>query len=284
MPSLEEIKTIKKAQWYWAHRRQFHYLFIGVLLILDLVLFGIYFVQDNRYANSDSFEKINASLAKEQIDYPFFHELLGPQDLIVNQESVIRSGENYDFLALVENPNPNWQVKEIQYFFDYGSGQTDTGVTFILPDSEKYLYYTSLSEENASFPSLSSVGLVISDIFWQRIREEKDFALLSENPLLAFKYSDLRLERVAEQNQRVTQLAFQLENPTVYNFWEVPLIIVPYQGSQPMALGILPVRYLKTQEKRTIEYLWPYILPSTSRVDIRPDLNILDPSVFIPQN
>ena len=278
-------QQLKIAKWYWTHKKKLYYFFVGFLVLLDIALLGVFFSLQNRHINSDTFWQISASLAVERIDYPFFHKLLGPKDLIITGEQSIPSKGNYDFLCLIENPNPNWQVKNIRYSFQYRGGESPVNSTFILPNSEKYLYITARQLENVGiqiFHRPRGVKLSIKDISWQRIRKHEDFAIISNNPLKSLKFTDLHFEKIIQNNQKVSRISFQVENPTVYSFWEVPLVIVPYRGSLPIALGILPVRYLKTQEKRLLEYLWPYILPSANRVDIRPDLNILDPSIFMP--
>lgn len=277
-------KEIKRAQWYWSHRQQFYYLLVAILFIADLVIGGFYIVKYNNYKESDSLDEISASLVETKIDYLYFHDLFGPQPLSISREAIISQKETYNFLALVENPNLNWQVKEIKYHFEYSANgknqKTETKSTFILPQSEKYLYFIDSTPQERL--SNFKTELIIDDISWQRIRKEEDFALISENPLSSLKFSQVNLQRTAEDNQKVSQLSFQLENPTVYSFWEVPLVIVPYQGNQPVSLGLLPVRYLESQEKRELKYLWPYFLPSITEVDIRPDLNILDSNIFIP--
>jgi len=282
---MEDISSyqFKIAKWYWTNKRKIYTLFIITFVLFDLswlIFAGFKFIT---YYYSTDCHQLARDLAIQRTDYLFFHSLLGPQELIVNISHPIIANQFYDLVALAENNNSDWLVNFSYSFLDLSSSDQQVlsqGESFLLPNSEKYIFATNVSSNH----SLRKVDLVIDKISWKRVRKEKDKQILRENPLLDFQFSKVSLDRFfsEKQNQSVTRLSFEIENPTVYSFWEVPLVLVVYQRTRPIGLGALSVKYLKSKEQRQVEYIWPYILPSATRVDIRPDLYILDPDVFMP--
>ncbi|MDD3102336.1 MAG: hypothetical protein PHE59_04310 [Patescibacteria group bacterium] len=275
------FKQLRAAQWLLAHKKDIRKAKVIFLIILNAVFWGIAIWQGIIYFTlTKSHQEMLVELTKERIDWTSMHEHFKPQDIVISNETAILTLANgqesqYDFVVQAQNLNEKWMMSSIEYYFTFNGGQTLVKKSFILPDEKKYLFI--LGQKNASS---EDVNFQISKINWQRIRHPREANLEILSKLIIH---DPQLNLVmTSQGVEFPQISFTAENQSVYDFWEINFTIALYQNSRIVGINTIPLQYFKNEEKKIIELPWGKIAPQATSVDIRPEVNVLDLSVFMP--
>ena len=275
------FKQLRAAQWLLAHKKDIRKAREVFLIALNAVLWGIAIWQSVIYFSlTKSHQEMLVELTRERIDWPSMHEHFKPQDIVISDETAIltlASGQEsqYDFVVLAQNLNEKWMISSIEYYFSFNGGQTLVKKNFILPDEKKYLFV--LGQKNASS---QDVGFQISKINWQRIRHPREVNLEILSKLII---SNPQLNWImTSQGIELPQVAFTVENQSVYSFWEIDFVVALYQNARIVGINTIPIQYLKGEEKKIIELPWGKTAPQITNIDVRPEINVLDSSVFMP--
>jgi len=275
------FKQLRIAQWFLEHKKDIRKTKEIFLIALSAVIWGVAIWQGILYFTlAKSHQEMLVELTKERIDWISMHEHFKPQDIIISDETAIltlASGQEsqYDFIVETQNLNEKWMVSSIEYYFIFNGGQTLVKKSFILPNERKYLFI--LGQKNASSEDAS---FQISKINWQRIRHprEANLEILSKliihNPQLNWVMTSQGIE--------LPQVEFTVENKSVYSFWEINFAVALYQNARIVGINTIPIQYFKGEEKRIMKLPWGKTAPQATSIDIRPEINVLDLSVFMP--
>jgi hypothetical protein len=195
---------------------------------------------------------------------------------------ILPSDGHYDLAVKIKNPNDKF-LGTFHYCFTAGGRDILCSSGFILPGEEKYLLGLGLGQDLAS-----SVGasLKIVDVSWLRldahqIPDWSSFAAARLNLAVA----DLDLNPAAasglSDKVRLNYLQFSVSNQTPYGYYEVPLDILLYNGAQLVGAQSYRLTDFLPGAKRAVNISWPGRLDSVTRTEVRPDINILDDSVYL---
>ena len=202
------------------------------------------------------------------------------EDLELSPISVFVSGERYDLAVKVKNPNAKFMAT-FNYCFTQGENNIFCGTGFILPGEEKYIL--SLGRNNLS--GLSNVSFQLADIFWQRINPHQisdwdDFAAGRLN--FAIFETDFAAASDSGLSDRISlnTLSFSVKNDTPFGYYEVPFNIILFSGSEIVGVNRYFVNDFIAGETRQVKISWPGNFRSVNRVEVMPELNIIDENVY----
>lgn len=272
------VKQLRFAQWYLAHKKNLRRSFVGFLIVVNVFLWGLNLYQFIFYVQTaEAHELMLKELTTDRIDFVSLHKHFAPYDLIITSYNVIHNKKfDYDFIASIENPNKKWRVANIEYYFSWDGGRTESKKTFILPDQKRYIFI--LGQEISKRPG--NTEIIFSNIDWKRVRpgELQTLGILSK-----LKVWDTRLSFVVPEQKMVSipKVSFKIKNQSIYSFWQVNFIVVLYQRNQISGINVSTVKQLLASEEREIEFMWPDI-PQSTEIEIRPELNVFNSSVFMP--
>jgi len=262
--------------WWVEHKYTVRYLAIltGLAIGGFLLLYGIYGLVDyyliSYSANQRLFQPRTVGL-----NWGYISQVSTPEDLSIGKTQAIRSGDKYDLLVQISNPNDKWYASSLTYHFDFGGVSTETKTTYVLPGESMYL-----AELNVERATAATATLVVEDI---ELKKYPGFASLKEQ-LLNFEITDTayipsrQTQIVGEE--RINQVKFTIENKSPQNYWNVDLIILLYAGTQVRAVNIYNLDSLDSLEQREVTINWPGALPAINKVSVVPQINILDPESF----
>jgi len=239
-----------------------------------LLLYGIYGYVDyyliSYSKNQKLFEPRQVSL-----NWNYIQQISMPLEIQADSVRAIRSKENYDIVTRVTNPNDKWHVSKLDYHFTFGSATTDSKTSFILPGETTYL--VELNQERSGG---ATANLVVEDLEWTK---EPDFAALKEQ-LLRFELSDIAYTPASQTGisgtQPINQVSFKIKNNSAQNFWNIDLIIQLYAGTQLRAINTYNLNSLDSLEEREVVLNWPGVLPAINKVEVIPQIDILDPDSY----
>jgi hypothetical protein len=273
MPDFSD-QELRYGYWYFLHRATIART-VKVSAIVLVALIWLYaswqFIDwlSSRRAEEESMRLLVTSSVNSQ-DY---NQRNAPQDITVGLVTAVPAGQDtYNFLAQVKNPNLKWGAKKVDFVFTVG-GQEFAGSSFLLPLEDKY--FVSLAVTLTSRPT--SVGLSLGEVKWIRIKD------LARFPMPSFIVSDESVEQLPPLEGSTvagTRLKLDLTNTSPYSFWEVAVTAVLSRGGSVQAVGRQVVTNFKGADKKSVEFYWPQGAPVADHLIIKPEVNVLEPSVF----
>lgn len=202
-------------------------------------------------------------------------------DLEISALLVFSSGDNYDLAVKIKNPNEKFTA-DLNYCFKQAATEIICDRAFILPSQEKYIL--ALGQKISG--DIDELAFFAEKTSWQRInsKEIKDWNIFYSSRL-NFVFSNLKFSPAAESglSERINlnSLEFKAQNQTSYAYYEAPLDILLFSGSELVGVN----RYLLTSflagESRDVKLSWPGELRSVNRVEIQPNINIIDEKVYL---
>lgn len=267
---------LRWSDWWVNHRDQVRKAAIGVFIAVDVALlgFGLW-----GFADWLALGGLKEEQAIRQMTGPNYARFggVGLQEVQVGAPFVLPGGvDKVDILAPIENPNTLFWA-EVEYHFVIGGVEQSSLRTFVLPGQAKYLVHLG-----APAASGSGVELKIDRRLWHRAGTFGADSLQS--------VYDTRLDVRGENpvfvpadplaTTPVSSAKFTLANHTAFGYYDVDLLVLLYRGDSIVGVGKVSVDRIAAGEKRPMELFWYQLLPQVTKVEVVPDINIYDESVY----
>jgi len=272
-------KEFELGYWYLTHKVLIRQVLIMILAAISgsLFLFGVVGLVKYYIVDAGKNAALEKSLAQTQLNFAKITELGAPTALDT-ADTVVFAGRDsdYDFVGVVNNDNETWYAESFDYYFQYGDGEkTPVKTDFALPFQQKYLLNLGISVDKR----IADAQLVIENVKWKKVPEYKSL----QEKIVKFEFPTKSLAPVISGNAKsssVTGLTFDVANLSAYSFWEPKFVILFYRSDTLVGVNQTILPEISTSEKKTqtINIFQP--LPSGVRIEILPDINILDPNVF----
>lgn len=259
---------------------------IFILFSLDVLLvsFSSYRFIQFYSVERVQYEKIMSGLVSYNIDYSTYWKKIKPQEMqILELDSVSLSGNKYNFVAKVRNPNINkWVAREIEYYFVYNNQKTEIKKSFLLPGEDKFL--GAFNVESSS--KILKPSLQIANIKWRRIKKGDleeflkkvdnftDFTITEKQFLTA---TELGLEG----GSRTNAVRFLTRNNTIYDYYDIGFFVVTYNGPIITSANYLTLNTFLSNETREAEMRWHEPISRPSLILVEPEVDFFDETVII---
>lgn len=277
------LQKINFGLWLINHRRHF---FIGLVISLamaSLIMYSysIYHYVDYFFGSGVKEQAALNELGTNNMSIDEATRLKNlAKPLTIGTASAIEHNGQLDLWAIVKNPNASYSAV-LNYCFVSSGKELACGNSFIFPGEEKNV----LSLGNKVIKT-SGVSLLVKGTQWNRIDAHKISDWPSYfNERINFTVSDISfkdgLQSGLSDKKSLSVLDFKIKNNSAYGYWEVPLDIVLYSGSFPVALQQYSISEFKSGEERSVRIVWPDSLGAISNTKVLPVINILDDNVFI---
>ncbi|MCX6792658.1 MAG: hypothetical protein NTY12_01400 [Candidatus Falkowbacteria bacterium] len=267
--------------WYIRNRKKFFIALVVVLIITAAGTIGYSLYQFSSYLF------VGAGQDKQT-----FIDLTSSTSLVTNKMNLgsnvsysdVRvlptQNNNSDLVAAVTNANPRLAVN-ISYYFDVNGQRIGATNDFVLPGDTKYLMAL-----NQSISSNSSASLVVEHLSFVRldrhsISDWDQYRLEHFNFLIQNAKFTTSVESGLSEKISLGQLDFKITNNSAYGYITVPLTIVLKSQGQIVAVNRYMINNFKSGEEKSVQISWPGRLPSVNEVEILPDLNIIDDSIYL---
>ncbi|OGY49412.1 MAG: hypothetical protein A3D39_02640 [Candidatus Buchananbacteria bacterium RIFCSPHIGHO2_02_FULL_39_17] len=269
---------LKASYWYVTHKLLLRKILVGFLIFLNLVFYSyslylgllIFVVQDPLLK-----QDLN-QLSGNLIDYRYFHEINRPIPLEILDSAVLGSRDGrFDYILKVRNPNLKLTAAKALFQLVAGSQVMAEKHSFILPGEEKYIAFFGLESSADTAPAIR-----LAQVNWRRVSNYEDF----RQQRFQFSSNEVEFKNagVGSSSSAVSTLNFKITNQSAYNYWQVGVYMVLFSGDQVVGANYLALDNFKSGETRPVEMRWYESLSYVSRVDIIPEVNILDPAVYMP--
>ncbi|HPY08421.1 MAG: hypothetical protein ACOX0H_01770 [Patescibacteria group bacterium] len=246
---------------------------ITILLILISAFFFIY----SSYAYIIYF-------LSGPIDNQPENQVLSPRNIInemsIGSLEIFRNPDSYDLVIELQNNNDNFSA-EFNYCFYQGEHTLKCEKGHVLPSERKYILALGINLADSK-----AVAFKINDIFWARVnrREIADWETFF-NDRINFETTNMEFLNSSRSglsdNVSLNTLEFDYTNHSPYSYFSVPLNILFYNGSSLVAVESYTAKDFLTGETRSIKMTWPGDIGTINRIEVVPDINILDDSVYL---
>ncbi|MDD3711255.1 MAG: hypothetical protein PHP37_01475 [Patescibacteria group bacterium] len=274
----DSLRRVNFGLWFLKNRRTFFLSIILILILLSIILYSRVFYnlyvyiknrpEELRALKELSTISVNFSTTRSAKDL----EVFGPQ-------SFFHSGD-YDFVGRVKNPNDNF-FAFINYCFLDGEEELACSNATVLPNEDKYLVILSKKIDSR----LSNLKFVIKNSNWQRVDVKKygnwsNYFQERSNFLVSnTKFESNSSSGIDSVNNN--NLSFIIKNNSPYNYWEVPLLIVMFNYNNIVGVNRYTVREFMSLDEKNVNLSWSNSISSSDRVEVIPEVNILDDNNYI---
>ncbi len=193
---------------------------------------------------------------------------------------VLSTGSNrYDFITFLENPNDDWSAR-FQYRFISTAGETQGQEGFILPGEKKPIMILGFEGSDAA----RDVTFALGEIEWRRVDKKHipDYASFAD-ARLRFTVRDIDYSTdVALDATRLGRVSFTVTNESAYGYYDPAFYAILKRADAVVGVNRVILETLGSGETREVVMHWFGPLPSVSKVEIVPEVNILEPIVYQP--
>jgi len=278
MPEGDQIyeKQLTAAYWFVTHKLLLKNILIVILIVANIILisFNLYIVINNLVIGGPNYDKILTTLINPNPNFASLRENKLPSGLQVSNLKTLAGSKGFDIIVDVINPNSKWTAT-FDYQFSLGDKLTSNKKGFILPGEKKMIF--DLGVENGNLAN----NVILTNIKWDK---EINFLKLSQERL-RFDISDSKFIPSAElgigDKISVNRVTFNVANQSAYNFANVNFIVLLNVSNQVVAINQVSSGNFFSGQIKTLESTFFQKLPKIESVQIVPEVNILDPNVFL---
>lgn len=280
-PSGLSLKKLRLGLWYLEHRQQLYYALIGFLILVSAVfwLYTIYNIVNYVFWGMKEDQAMLNELTRPN-NFRQYVLANSPQALQIEEPLVLKSDSKTDLVVKVTNSNPSHRA-DFDYYFLIDNGETAHRNGFILPGETKY-FMVLVQEAGAT----SNAQFVLNNLHWQRLNKHlipdpvsfinnRRNINISEVEFLPASSSGLS-EKIS-----LNLLKFNATNNSAYSFWEVKFTIILHGSYGVVGVNEYKINEFMSGQKRRVEISWPGSLPVVERIEIMPEIDIMDEQVYI---
>jgi len=271
---------LKASYWYVTHKFQLRRVLVIFLILLNVGFYGysLYKASVMLFVEQPGYLALFRNFDQDLIDYQFFRQKNQPQPLAIGSFVALPGpAENFDLVVLVNNPNANWTVRQATAQLLSGGEIVAERNIFIYPGEEKYVVFFNQAQAS---PTASQIRLV--DVHWQRQPNFSEFG----PPRLNFSTSNVDFQPVTRAGGRgelpISSLNFTIANNSAYSYWQVGVYMVLLTGSGIGGINYIALDQFKSGQIRPVAINWYGLLPPISSVKILPEVDIFNPTSYMP--
>lgn len=281
----EFSRYYKFSKWYVTNRELLKKIGIGVFIAFDsiLILFVSWtFLDAYVISYAKEHRAVVEMVAIGQADLHSYTVATAARPLSTDDVTVISlGGGKYDFYTTLVNPNTDWWA-EFTYEFNGGvEDEANIRQGFILPSEEKPI--VALGVEIGSVPR--NVNLDIIDISWHRV----DRHLVGNYEDWLRDHFNFEIQNVSwttetplETTDTIGRVSFSVINDTAFSYYDPVFYSLLMRGNRIVGINRTTLSSLDSFDEQQVDINWFGTLPSVSRVEIVPEVNIFDLDVYKP--
>jgi len=208
-----------------------------------------------------------------------------PQNVGTSQVLVFSTTDKrVDIMVDVQNPNTDWWA-EFSYKFNIAGEQTHAHQGFILPKGKVTL------TELGYIPKTQGVRsgqLVVENIRWHRVDPvlvQGDYDGYIKNRFGSVSVQNIQFKTASSALASARpRTQFDVVNNGAFGYWSIIYVIKLYRGNTVIAVNQIDIRELKPGETRSVDLAWFDQIPSVTKTEVIPIINLLDPGAFLPSD
>lgn len=278
------LNKLEAGLWWAKNWKNLKNIFILILILIAIASwgytifgFGYYLLVGMNADNQMAIQNVQSTLVGQT-----YLDKNKPKTPLITAQGFIADNGKYDLYAKISNPNSIWLLN-FDYCFQRLDQEQSCGKGFILPGENKYII--NLGQSFTGTPN--DLSLSLANITWTKIdnHDVPDWKSYQQSHLnIIFNNQAFTPAATNAVSDKIglNTLSFDVSNDSAYGFWEMPFDIILTDGGRIVYLDRYTADKLKSGETRSIQTTWPGAFTDVTGIEIEPDLNILDPTVYLP--
>ncbi|PIS42766.1 MAG: hypothetical protein COT24_01810 [Candidatus Kerfeldbacteria bacterium CG08_land_8_20_14_0_20_40_16] len=274
-------KQLKIGIWWVTHKHQLKKWWVILIAVGDVLLF-LYLLFNIMIIvfTWSKFTILPYQISWSAVNFKDYQLTNAPKDLqVLNTKYIPVFGQanKYHLLAELKNPNEKWNVGSLDYHFDFDGQNQGIQNTFLLPQEQRFLIQYNVKSTSAK----PDPKFLIDNVGWERIERP------TEAPSLKFNIGNIESNLIpllddkgVETSSYSTRVTAEVENKSVYNFWQVNFQVVLFRGEEPISVGEIQIEKFLALETRNLAVSWKEAYPVISKIVIQPQVNVYDPNAL----
>lgn len=267
--------------WYVEHKKFLFLLTVWFLALSATVLWSFCLYYFTYYLLVGARQDRENELALSEFSVTAPRQLQGWTDLQKVFIKALPTGQDrYDLAGQVINPNQDiWAT--FDYYFLIDGVPTERQSGFVFPGETKTLISVGQTLPSTPIDGTLVLERVGPDRFkardmpdWPAFKEDHLKFLVQDKIFTPYTQTGLT------EKLPINRLSFSLINQTAFNYRQAKFIITLYQGNNLLAVDNYIVRDFMSKEKKNINLSIIGSLSAVNRIDIVPDINIINSSEY----
>lgn len=277
------VTRMKIGLWFVQNKQYMIYFVYGLLIFVAMITWPRFFYVFGEYIIKGMNDDVKI-LKDLSTNDRTVHDLIAMQNarnILVDTPQSFKSGENFDLVAKINNPNPgHWG--EFSYNFKVGSQDLGLNHGFILPGETKYVM--ALNKDIDSPDSVVMVSL--ENVVWHKINKHDypDWEKFKKEHLditISDKKFSSAQSSILSEKVNLNQLDFKISNNTAYGYYNTGIEIILFSGQHMVGANYYILDKLKSGEQRNINVTWPGNINQVTETTVIPEINIMDEDLYL---
>ena len=198
-----------------------------------------------------------------------------PQEIGLAGVETLVSGEVTDVIVRLQNLNPVWRAR-FRYTIGMGGENLVARDGFLLPGEERLFF-------NSFRGGRGTPDFRLEQVAWFRVaaRQTPDIAAFTEERLRFDVQNTAFVSAQSGDRGAVDRAKFSITNKTAYGFFEPKFLVLLYRGERLVGVQSTVLDQFKSGATREVEVSWFDRVGAVSRVEVIPEIDIFDPSVYM---
>lgn len=269
---------LKFGYWFVSHKAGIRKFLIICLIIFCVLTFSYVFFSLGRYyfIQYGEYQTSLATLSEDLVNVQGQHILNQVQPLELLTRDILPGDRGkVDIAIRVRNPNLNWGLNSVVYQVSLGGKFYDKQTSFVLPGEEKYFMILNVDGNTSGTPQI-----FFENEEWTRVTKYETWGPERTNFVVNDqKFSSARQSELSGQLP-ISEVTATIFNDTAFNYNEVIVQTALFSGTRLAGISKVPIGDFRSRQTRPLVTRWTQSLPSISKVEVIPSVNILDDSVY----
>ena len=279
MPEEFTDKQLQFAYWFTRHSVTIK----AVLLSLLFLIFSILIIYNTKQI-IDFYAEDEIGRLQQEISIPnnFDIQRYKPRPVQFEQPVIVDRGDGrYDILVEVLNPNQKHRVKQLLITFTVGGWQSEAVVDYLLPAEKKTLMILNVEDKQLSnaISSGAQPKVNVGSIAWKRIRDIQWFDARGNFIDIGLEARNITTQQIGATTREVR---FDLENNSVFNYRNVDVRVLLYNGREIVAAQQVRARDVRSDTVADYVIRWFYPLPKITNWKVELSTNVFDSDNILP--
>jgi hypothetical protein len=285
LPSNEHLseKQLKFGYWYVTHKLQIKKWFTFSLLVAAafLWIFTIGMLVKLYLIDYPRQLELERALPQSLVN-PYAIEAAQPKQLQNKPVQVFEGSKGAtDVTTEVVNPNEDFWATWSGRFSAEGA-TTTWKMEYILPSESKEIADLGLEAPGG----LRAPRYEMRDLSWHKVDRHQiaDYKkFFAERQRFDIQNITFSSETSADNTETVSRVSFDVTNRSAWSYWSVKFVVNLYRGTTLAGVNTVELEQFETGETRRVVLIWVQDLEAISKVEVIPQVNILEPSSYMSQ-
>ena len=261
------VASLNLGLWYVQHKKNFFIALVGLLLLVIVVGWGT--------SGAYFFLGLGSQVGNFG---GLFTPSNNPRDHVAYSvvKVLANSDGSYDLLGTFANNNRD-QVARFNYRFMINGTVIGQASAFVYPGQTKFLPLFGQTIKG----DINTVTMQIINPSWSKVPANISNWSDFYNQHTSFLIQNNSYTAPPDANS-LGQVSFSLTNQTAYNYYQPQFLIILYDLSGiPVGFNYYTIGQLLSDEAKQVNLGWPGNLPGIGKIDILPNIDILDSNSYI---